>query len=188
MRLLAFVLSLSLFCGCHVRSQTPSTIPSAATVSVLKPARRTDCPTRLREFRDCRLVIDGFTLTLESITPMPPARLTFGQPVVAMLRYSSSVDGLRVQVQPSNGDGCAGYDWRVEGGVERVPAGTGIVERTFTIQSAAVRDCGPGHRKIRVKDGEVFVERIRLLLAPAADRAVGLPFEQYLMADYRFGP
>jgi hypothetical protein len=168
------------FAACHIRPQAPSAAPSAQDVgvSVLPLSTGTDCPTRLRGFRNCVLAADGFALALESITPVPPARLAFGQPIVARLRYSSRVDGVRIQVQPSNSDGCAAYDWNVEGAVARVPSGVGTVERSFTIRTAAVRTCGPGQRPIRVKNGEVFVERIRLLVAPTADRATRVVYDQ----------
>jgi hypothetical protein len=142
----------------------------------------------VRDFRNCLTATDGYNLTLESISPAPPTKLVFGQSVVARVRYSSGVDGLRIQVQPSSRDGCAGYDWQIDGLVERVPAGTGTVERTFTLRSAAVWGCG--RKEIRVENGEVYVERLRLLMAPPADVRRGpyyaTPFrvlyEQYLMS------
>ena len=117
---------------------------------------------------------------LESIFPAPPARLAFGQSVIARVRYSSRIDNVRIQVQPSSRNGCDGYDWEIDGRVERLPAGTGIVERTFTLRSAAVGGCGL--TEIRVENGEVNVERLRLLMAPPSETASGLLYEQYLMS------
>jgi hypothetical protein len=92
-------------------------------------------------------------------------------------------------VQPSNAYGCAAYDSPIEGLVERVPAGTGTVERTITIRSANVRSCGRDHPQIQVnKDGEVLVERIRLVMGPPADSASHTAYDQYLIGEFRFGP
>jgi hypothetical protein len=171
--------------ACHDR---PAVSPAVLSVPDLKPvaatvltrAIGTDCPRRLRGFRNCLLVTEGYNLTLESITPAPPARLAFGQSVIARVRYSSRVDGLRIQVQPSSRDGCVGYDWQIDGRVERVPAGTGTVERTFTLRSAAVWGCG--RREIRIEHGEVYVERLRLLLAPTSETPSRLLYDEYLMS------
>ena len=183
-------------CACHDRPAVSPSVPLVPDLkpaaTVLTPATGTYCPSRLllRGFRNCLMVTEGYNLTLESITPAPPARLAFGQFVIARVRYSSRVDGLRIQVQPSSRDGCAGYDWQIDGRVERVPAGTGTVERTFTLSSAAVRGCG--RTEIRVENGEVYVERIRVLLGPTPDRRRPPPFdpqsqflyEQYLMLPF----
>jgi hypothetical protein len=170
--------------ACHDRPAVSPSVPSVpdltpVAATVLTRPTGTDCPSRLRSFRNCLNATEGYNLTLESISPAPPARLAFGQSVIARVRYVSRFEGLRIQVQPSSRDGCAGYDWQIDGRVERVPAGTGTVERTFTLRSAAVRGCGPS--KIRVEHGDVYVERLRLLLGPT-EPAFPVFYEEYLMS------
>jgi hypothetical protein len=94
---------------------------------------------------------------------------------------------MTIQVQPSAKGGCGGYDDVIAGQFTRVPGGTGVVERSFQVFTTFTTGCG--QTQIRVENGEVYVELIRLLLLDPFNDPSGSPFyDQFLYADYRFGP
>jgi hypothetical protein len=135
------------------------------------------------------MAVDGYSLVLESITPAPPARLTFGQSIVVRLRYASLTNDVRISVQPSTNSGCGGYQNQFSSDIATlVRAGAGTLERTYTISTANVVGCG--QTEIRLENGEIYAPLIRLLMArPLPDPSGSLLFfEQYLTAEYRFGP
>jgi hypothetical protein len=172
---------------------TSPTVPTVTTATSLTPPTGMDCPFLLRNpfasAPNCSLVTEGYSVALESISPAPPARLAFGQSVVSRWRYSSATGDLVFQVQPSTA-GCIGYDAQISGQTAsglRVPAGSGTLERTFAISSTSVFGCG--QTQIRVDNGEVYVQLIRPVLGrtDAAGVTIGTFFDQFLIAEYRFG-
>ena len=171
---------LTLGCGSSSAS-SPASPTSASAATFLTPANGADCPARLRAFPNCLNAITGNSLELERISPAPFARLSFGQSVTARLRYTSTMSNVTVQFQPSTIAGCAGYDWQLPGATVPLSASSGTVDRTFTILSGSLAGCG--QTEVRVVNGEYYTELVRLLIGIPG----GLLFEQYLLAEYRFG-
>lgn len=169
--------------ACGGSSNGSPSSPTAASVATFLPAPTgTDCPARLRAFPNCLSAVSGNSLVLESVSPAPPARLAFGRSVTARLRYTSTLSEVTIHFQPSTIAGCAGYNFQLGGAAVTLPAGSGTVDRTFTISSGSLLGCG--QTEVRVINGEYYVELVRLLIGSPG----GLLFEQYLLAEYRFGP
>ena len=91
------------------------------------------------------------------------------------------MSNVTIQVHPSTIAGCEGYDSPLGSSLVMVPASSGTVDRTFIISSGSLFGCG--QTEVRVVNGEYYTELVRLL--------IGIPgsllFEQYLLAEYRFG-
>ena len=153
----------------------------------LSPALGQDCPPGWRDSPACLRSKDGFSLAVESITPAPPARLEFGQNVSVQLRYSSPRDDITIQVQLHTNGGCGGYDDESVDYLTRVPAAAGgLITRSYKIFSTFTTGCG--QTDIRIEDGEVYGDLIRLLLLDPNDPNSGSFYDQHLYADYRYGP